>query len=64
MSVATIPSGLHRQDTAVGQGPVAAAGDRVSVHAAGWLSEDGAKGAGGAIPPGATRCFEIDLGCC
>jgi len=45
MTFTTTPSGLQYQDTTIGNGDVAAEGDRVSVHYAGWLYESGAKGA-------------------
>ncbi len=110
----TTPSGLQFEDTEVGSGKTAMAGQDVSVHYTGWLFVDGAKtskfdssvdrgqpfgfelgagrvikgwdegvagmqiggkrtliipaalgygarGAGGAIPPGATLCFEVEL---
>lgn len=41
----TTPSGLQYDDTTVGSGATAKAGQRVSVHYTGWLWKDGAKGA-------------------
>ena len=41
----TTPSGLQYDDTTVGSGATAQAGQRVSVHYTGWLWKDGAKGA-------------------
>lgn len=41
----TTPSGLQYQDTTVGTGPVATAGQQVQVHYTGWLYNDGQKGA-------------------
>ena len=38
----TTPSGLHYEDTAIGTGATAQAGNKVSVHYTGWLLE-GAK---------------------
>ncbi len=40
----TTPSGLQFEDTVVGSGDVARAGQRVSVHYTGWLYKDGAQG--------------------
>ncbi len=41
----TTESGLQYEDTTVGSGDVAKAGQRVSVHYTGWLFNDGVKGA-------------------
>ena len=41
----TTESGLQYEDTTVGAGAVAEAGQRVSVHYTGWLYNDGVKGA-------------------
>ena len=41
----TTPSGLQYEDTTVGEGAVAKAGQHVSVHYTGWLYNDGVKGA-------------------
>jgi FKBP-type peptidyl-prolyl cis-trans isomerase FkpA len=41
----TTPSGLQYEDTTVGTGPEARAGQQVSVHYTGWLYNDGVKGA-------------------
>ena len=41
----TTPSGLQYEDTVVGTGSVAQAGQRVSVHYTGWLYNDGQQGA-------------------
>jgi FKBP-type peptidyl-prolyl cis-trans isomerase len=43
--VIEMPDGLKYTDTKLGDGAVAAAGDKVSVHYTGWLYKDGAKGA-------------------
>jgi FKBP-type peptidyl-prolyl cis-trans isomerase len=43
--VIEMPDGLKYTDTKLGDGAVAAAGDKVSVHYTGWLFKDGAKGA-------------------
>ncbi|MDB5820038.1 MAG: FKBP-type peptidyl-prolyl cis-trans isomerase [Rhizobacter sp.] len=40
----TTPSGLQYEDTVVGNGPEAVAGQDVSVHYTGWLYNDGAAG--------------------
>jgi FKBP-type peptidyl-prolyl cis-trans isomerase FkpA len=39
------PSGLQYEDTTVGAGASAQAGQQVSVHYTGWLYNDGVKGA-------------------
>ena len=41
----TTPSGLQFEDTTVGAGDVAKAGQRVTVHYTGWLYNDGVQGA-------------------
>lgn len=41
----TTASGLQYEDTIVGTGPEAAAGQHVTVHYTGWLYNDGVKGA-------------------
>ncbi|MGY8903599.1 MAG: FKBP-type peptidyl-prolyl cis-trans isomerase [Burkholderiales bacterium] len=41
----TTPSGLQYQDTQVGSGATAAAGQHVTVHYTGWLYNNGAQGA-------------------
>lgn len=41
----TTDSGLQYEDTSVGDGDSANAGQRVSVHYTGWLFNDGVKGA-------------------
>jgi FKBP-type peptidyl-prolyl cis-trans isomerase FkpA len=41
----TTESGLQYEDTLVGEGAVAKAGQHVSVHYTGWLYNDGIKGA-------------------
>ena len=40
----TTPSGLQYEDTVVGSGDVAKAGQRVSVHYTGWLYQNGEQG--------------------
>lgn len=45
MSTTTTASGLQYQDTTIGQGATAEAGNYVSVHYTGWLqNQDGSKG--------------------
>lgn len=39
------PSGLQYEDTVVGEGAIASAGQYVRVHYTGWLFQDGAQGA-------------------
>lgn len=41
----TTPSGLQYEDSTVGEGAVATAGQRVTVHYTGWLYNDGTQGA-------------------
>jgi FKBP-type peptidyl-prolyl cis-trans isomerase FkpA len=43
-AMTTTTSGLQYQDTVVGNGAQAAAGQRVSVHYTGWLYNNGVKG--------------------
>ncbi|MEZ5728599.1 MAG: FKBP-type peptidyl-prolyl cis-trans isomerase [Burkholderiaceae bacterium] len=45
MTIQTTASGLQYQDTVVGDGEVAAAGNTVQVHYTGWLYQDGQAGA-------------------
>ncbi len=40
----TTPSGLQYEDTVIGSGSVATAGQRVSVHYTGWLYSNGEQG--------------------
>jgi FKBP-type peptidyl-prolyl cis-trans isomerase FkpA len=40
----TTPSGLQYEDTVVGEGDEASAGDHVTVHYTGWLFESGEAG--------------------
>ena len=41
----TTPTGLQYEDTHLGEGETAQAGQHVTVHYTGWLWEDGEKGA-------------------
>ena len=41
----TTASGLQYEDTTIGEGATAAAGQQVQVHYTGWLWQDGAQGA-------------------
>ena len=43
--VIEMPDGLKYTDNKIGEGAVAAAGSKVSVHYTGWLYKDGTKGA-------------------
>lgn len=43
--VIEMPDGLKYTDNKIGDGAVATAGSKVSVHYTGWLDKDGAKGA-------------------
>jgi FKBP-type peptidyl-prolyl cis-trans isomerase len=42
--VTEMPDGLKYTDTKIGDGATARAGNKVSVHYTGWLSDNGAKG--------------------
>ena len=42
--VTEMPDGLKYTDTKTGDGATAKAGNKVSVHYTGWLSDNGAKG--------------------
>jgi FKBP-type peptidyl-prolyl cis-trans isomerase FkpA len=41
----TTPTGLEYEDTTIGTGETATAGQRVTVHYTGWLYQDGVQGA-------------------
>jgi FKBP-type peptidyl-prolyl cis-trans isomerase FkpA len=45
LAMITTPSGLQYEDTVVGSGAEARAGQHVSVHYTGWLYTNGSKGA-------------------
>lgn len=44
MALTTTPSGLQYEDTTIGEGPEARAGQRVTVHYTGWLYQNGLQG--------------------
>lgn len=44
MTIITTASGLQYEDSKIGTGATAAAGQRVSVHYTGWLFNDGKQG--------------------
>ena len=60
--VIEMPDGLKYTDTKVGDGAVAAAGDKVSVDYTGWLYKDGAKGAKFDSSLDRGRPFQFTLG--
>jgi FKBP-type peptidyl-prolyl cis-trans isomerase FkpA len=45
MTTTTTPSGLQFEDTVLGSGAIAKAGQNVQVHYTGWLFNDGVQGA-------------------
>jgi FKBP-type peptidyl-prolyl cis-trans isomerase FkpA len=45
MTMTTTPTGLQYEDSVVGAGAEACAGQQVTVHYTGWLWQDGVKGA-------------------
>ena len=45
MTTTTTPSGLQYEDTVLGTGAIAKAGQNVKVHYTGWLYKDGVVGA-------------------
>ena len=58
----TTPSGLQYEDTVVGDGAEAKAGQQVSVHYTGWLYNNGQKGAKFDSSKDRNDPFEFDLG--
>ena len=58
----TTPSGLQYEDTVLGTGDVAQAGNNVSVHYIGWLWQDGTKGAKFDSSRDRNDPFSFDLG--
>jgi peptidylprolyl isomerase len=60
--VVEMPNGLKYTDIKVGDGAVATAGKKVSVHYTGWLSNNGAKGAKFDSSVDRGKPFEFTLG--
>ena len=58
----TTPSGLQYEDTTVGDGAEARAGQDVTVHYTGWLYNDGAQGAKFDSSKDRNDPFEFSLG--
>jgi FKBP-type peptidyl-prolyl cis-trans isomerase FkpA len=58
----TTPSGLQYEDTTVGSGATAQAGQHVTVHYTGWLYQDGVKGAKFDSSKDRQSPFAFDLG--
>lgn len=58
----TTPSGLQYEDTAVGEGAEAKAGQDVTVHYTGWLYNDGTQGAKFDSSKDRNDPFEFSLG--
>ena len=58
----TTSSGLQYDDTVLGTGEVAQAGQSVSVHYTGWLYQDGVKGAKFDSSKDRNDPFSFDLG--
>jgi FKBP-type peptidyl-prolyl cis-trans isomerase FkpA len=58
----TTPSGLQYEDTAIGSGAEARAGQQVSVHYTGWLYNDGVRGAKFDSSKDRDDPFEFSLG--
>jgi FKBP-type peptidyl-prolyl cis-trans isomerase FkpA len=58
----TTPSGLQYEDTVVGSGAEARAGQHVSVHYTGWLYSEGVKGAKFDSSKDRNDPFEFGLG--
>ena len=62
MSMITTPSGLNYEDTVVGVGATATAGQTVRVHYTGWLWNDGVVGAKFDSSKDRGQPFEFGLG--
>ena len=62
MAATKTPSGLTIEDMEVGNGEEAKAGQSVSVHYTGWLSENGAKGAKFDSSHDRSEAFSFPLG--
>jgi FKBP-type peptidyl-prolyl cis-trans isomerase len=58
----TTPSGLQYEDTTLGEGAVASAGQHVQVHYTGWLYQDGQQGAKFDSSHDRNDPFEFSLG--
>ena len=58
----TTPSGLQYEDTSVGSGAEARAGQQVSVHYTGWLYNDGVRGMKFDSSKDRDDAFEFGLG--
>ena len=58
----TTPSGLQYEDTTVGEGAEATAGQDVTVHYTGWLYNDGTQGAKFDSSKDRNDPFEFSLG--
>ena len=58
----TTPSGLNYEDTTIGSGATAVAGQHVSVHYTGWLYTEGVKGAKFDSSKDRNDPFEFGLG--
>ena len=58
----TTPSGLQYEDTTVGTGAAAQAGQYVTVHYTGWLYQDGVKGSKFDSSKDRRAPFAFDLG--
>lgn len=62
MNLTATDSGLQYEDTTIGDGAVAAAGQQVSVHYTGWLYTDGAAGTRFDTSKDRGRPFQFELG--
>jgi FKBP-type peptidyl-prolyl cis-trans isomerase FkpA len=62
MSMTTTASGLQYEDTQIGEGEEARAGQYVTVHYTGWLFENGEKGEKFDSSKDRGRPFEFSLG--
>ena len=62
MALTTTASGLHYEDTTVGEGAEATKGNNVSVHCTGWLYNNGEQGAKFDSSRDRNDPFEFSLG--
>jgi FKBP-type peptidyl-prolyl cis-trans isomerase FkpA len=62
MAITTNPSGLQYEDTVLGSGAIAKAGQNVKVHYTGWLYNDGVQGAKFDSSKDRGQPFEFSLG--